>query len=229
MPFRDHMLFVFLLAFLALCTSIQAAPSPDCLAVQLTPPDSNSGVSTLQFTVTNHCDKDITAYRLVFRDIATGKEILTLSQELLDSLADTPPITDILHPNQSRAFPLDLPVSTVTGSATALIFLDDSTAGQPNDAAALVSNRTRGLVRYEERLKILESVSTWNEALTLHERVDQANAAKSPETSYLQWLSEQFDRSNAASWDAYVDHARKRLSRVIELFRTHVRGASKLR
>jgi hypothetical protein len=197
------------IAFAAPVTCIIAKTAP-------APAELNSTGSTLEVTLTNKCEKDITSYRIRFLD-DSGKEVRGFGQELLASLVSSVPGADIFRVNSSRVVHLDGsgPSSMVL---SAVIFLDGSTAGDPDQVALLVRTRASVLKGYREELEVLRTYSQWSATLDLHRKLDEARQAKDPAAQYLERLAHQFDRSDAASWEAYVSGQVAWMTRAAALF-----------
>jgi hypothetical protein len=190
------------------CLSAKTAPAPAEL---------NSTGGIIEVTLTNKCGKDITSYRIHFLD-DSGKEVRGVAQELLDALV-VPVPGDIFRANGSRVLQLDgSGASSLLLSASAAIFLDGSTAGDPDQVAQLVRLRTVALKDYRDELQALRSFSQWSASSDLRRKLDEAKQAKDPSARYLGLMVQQLQRSDAASWEAYVSRQVEWITRAVALF-----------
>lgn len=213
----------------AVASAALAAPLNGCVEVRLAvpPPEENPTASEVRATLTNKCGKDITAFRLLFRDAGSGRPLLALDQELLDSLESQVPGADIFRASTSRTLSWNFPDPSVSAAVTAALFLDRSVFGDSDGVRHLLDHRARVLQELIEESRLLDSVADWNAALELHTRADEAKKAKSTSAAYLENLARELDRSNAVSWETFVGRERKRLLATAALFKEHLGRSGK--
>lgn len=219
-----------LLAGLPMAGIAGGADSAKCLQLDIheRTSDSNPRESQLEMSLFNNCGKDITAYQTVVRDSSGARKSAHASEELasLSFPRPKPAHLEVFLEKTTRSFPFDaLPLGDSI-SVTAVIFSDDTTAGDPEDIASLISFRKRYLEFINKQLKILDSATDWQEALQLRQRANEAGASDTPPdyhlNHYLEGLADKQEHSNASTWEAFVASERQKLKQLIALFEQHL-------
>ncbi len=219
-----------LLAFSASAMVLAADPEGCLLAVVQPSQEINPAGKPQTVTVTNNCGKDITAYFLRCRDRSGGK-LSGLAEDHLVMLARPAylgPYHDILRTGKTWSIvgAVDATVSTV--SVSAVWYADMTTAGDPEEASYLVEIRKQALLGFKDELEALGSYDTYVLAKELPQDAAAAKAENRRGYRYLTYLAESFSRSDAVSWNDFVQLERRRLGDEIKLLETHLaaQGAS---
>jgi hypothetical protein len=205
-----------------------------CLQVQALPYVHDAQLNPDEFIdvkLTNNCGKDITAWKIVYRDAqgarhqGHGQDRVTLLS--LPQLPDRR-LGDILRAGATLTIKQasSVVLESASVSAAAALFVDRSAAGSPRDISMLLEARRRNLVTVKEQLSILEGFSSYGDAVTLGQKASDANAAGDAYAHFLAHLADAFRRnSDPSSWAAFVEQERNSLlgmSRVIEF---HLAGS----
>ena len=188
------------------------------------PSDSNPRETQLEMSLFNDCGKDITAYRTVVRDSSGARKSAGAHDELafLSFPRPKPAHLEVFLEKTTRSFPFEALPPGDSISVAAVIFSDDTTAGDPEDIAFLIAFRKSCLERMKKQLEILDSATDWQEALQLRQRANKAGASDPPPdyllNHYLEGLAGKQEHSNASTWAAFVASERQKLTQLIALF-----------
>jgi len=207
---------------------LQGAESVSCVETrirQILPPEENAARSNGEVVLSNKCGKDITSYELLFFD-HSREEMSGRADELLYALEANIPTADIFRSGRTKTLPYDAPGASIATFVSAVLFLDRTSAGDPEAITRLISYRRLGLKRFHDELALVDSYSSWTSTTDLHRKADEAKAADSPNRGFLENLARQLDRSDPSSWDAYVTREREKLKKLISLYQAHLGDAA---
>jgi hypothetical protein len=214
-----------LLTLAASCPLLAGTSGVGCLeaAVQKVSP-AGSGGFFADIQLSNNCGKDITAFRLVLRDGASGEALTRFGQELLLCSTGDYVGQDILRDGNSKSVQVGVPVQSVAVAATGALFLDGSAAGEAAEIAQIRQSVQAQLARLRQEAAVLGSVKDYVDAMRrLHDAEDGSTDSGSAAAIYSAKLSRSLDRSDPAAWAKLVESEQKRLTREITLYDRYIR------
>jgi len=199
------------------CLQVQALPYVH--DAQINPDDD------IDVKLTNKCGKDITAWRIVYRD-AQGAQHYGFGQDRVTLLC-LPQLPDRQRRDIFRAGATltikqasSVMLESASVAAAAALFVDRSAAGSARDISMLLEARRRELARVKGQLSILEGFSNYGNAVTLGQKASDARAAGDGSAHFLANLAQAFRQNpDPSSWAAFVEQKRNELlgmSKIIE-------------
>jgi hypothetical protein len=211
-----------------------AVESLPCLQVQALPYVHDAQLNPSDFIdvkLTNNCGKDITAWKIVYRD-AQGKPHHGFAQDRvtllrLPQLPDRQ-LGDILRADATLTIKQapSVVLESASVSAGAALFVDRSAAGSSHDISMLLEQRRKNLVRAKEQLSILEGFSSYGAAVTLAQKASDAKAAGDGSAAFLASLAAAFRQNpDPSSWAAFVEQKRNSLLDMCKIIEFHLAGS----
>lgn len=217
-----------LLTLAASCPLLAGTSGVGCLevAVQKVSPASAGGFFA-DIQLSNNCGKDITAFRLVLRDDASGQDLAKFGQELLVYSTGEYPRQDILRVGKRKSVEVGVPVQAVAVSAIGILFLDGTAVGDGGEVAQIQQWVQVQLARLQQEAAVLGGVKDYVDAIhQLHNAADGPEGARSAAAYYSAKLARYLDRSDPEAWVKFVALEQKRLTGEIALYERYIQSAN---